>query len=771
MELHNFNKNDLNIIQNKIPHSDLSHLLSWETTYLNNDIKIIKYNHSENEISCMIYYDGKFNSCNLDTKTFNLNTECESLKIKCEPIKLKSTNLKYFFENLSTYLSLVNDNHEKYVITKKQKIEVPVKNIDFMWNPYLNLKNETTFSFNILELRQRAKDFYLEKGFDCQNLNITKEHIVDIIIKELQGLDNNENFKLSIKDNIFDFDIIFTNFENENLTSELNRLNSEGIKMNIKLNSNLYPYFPPSISFKNKLNNNLDLAIIKLGYFNPVEWNPTNTLDSMIIGIHKILNENASIGYSIPYNYEDIESLIQNITNTNNIIISTHTFSNIKLDYIKVSQESKQSNDSKYWNSGVGYGYSGRNKWDIKKFIEEKNVKNTQTLFLIKELLNNILIIENNNEFQNYLINSNLFNLLNHFIEQYNLVEIENNYDTFNCIYNILFHIDITSWNEIPKYEITQLVNHINPLKDELCIFMKMNKDSILPERIELFNKIIEFYNNLTTYTSDIKNINLDEYCSTMNKYQFEGDGTTFYKYYYNDKNKNKILPSKSCISQLTKELATYNNALPMNIESSIYVRYNIDNIQNIKALIIGPKDTPYENGCYIFDIYIPSSYPNDPPLVNLQTTGGGKVRFNPNLYNCGKVCLSLLGTWSGEQGEKWNPNTSTLLQVLVSIQSLIFVENPYFNEPGYEKSMHTQEGKNSNFTYNDSRRLSNITWAINDNIKNIPLEFKDVIINHFKFKKNEIIETINKWYSVTNLDKDNYNTIKNNCIKLLEDI
>jgi hypothetical protein len=29
---------------------------------------------------------------------------------------------------------------------------------------------------------------------------------------------------------------------------------------------------------------------------------------------------------------------------------------------------------------------------------------------------------------------------------------------------------------------------------------------------------------------------------------------------------------------------------------------------------------------------------------VNLQTTGKGTVRFNPNLYNCGKVCLSLLG-------------------------------------------------------------------------------------------------------------------------------
>ena len=44
--------------------------------------------------------------------------------------------------------------------------------------------------------------------------------------------------------------------------------------------------------------------------------------------------------------------------------------------------------------------------------------------------------------------------------------------------------------------------------------------------------------------------------------------------------------------------------------------------------------------------------YPQVPPDVNSRTNGGGRVRFNPNLYNCGKVCLSLLGTWSGGGGE-----------------------------------------------------------------------------------------------------------------------
>jgi len=31
---------------------------------------------------------------------------------------------------------------------------------------------------------------------------------------------------------------------------------------------------------------------------------------------------------------------------------------------------------------------------------------------------------------------------------------------------------------------------------------------------------------------------------------------------------------------------------------------------------------------------------------------------------SCGKVCLSLLGTWDGQQGEQWNETTSTVLQV-----------------------------------------------------------------------------------------------------------
>lgn len=84
-------------------------------------------------------------------------------------------------------------------------------------------------------------------------------------------------------------------------------------------------------------------------------------------------------------------------------------------------------------------------------------------------------------------------------------------------------------------------------------------------------------------------------------------------------------------------------------------------------------------------------------------------MRFNPNLYNCGKVCLSLLGTWSGE---KWNPEVSSMSQVINSILFLIFVEHPYFNEPGYQSSQGTPSGDKQSEAYNQVK-MSGMCWVL----------------------------------------------------------
>jgi len=129
---------------------------------------------------------------------------------------------------------------------------------------------------------------------------------------------------------------------------------------------------------------------------------------------------------------------------------------------------------------------------------------------------------------------------------------------------------------------------------------------------------------------------------------------------------------------RLASETASLAKNLPLSFSSSVFVRCDEARLDIMKVLIIGPEGTPYENGCFEFDIFFPPQYPSVPMQVNIVTTGRGTVRFNPNLYHCGKVCLSILNTWSGTATERWIPDTSTFLQVLVSIQSLILVPGKF---------------------------------------------------------------------------------------------
>ena len=98
------------------------------------------------------------------------------------------------------------------------------------------------------------------------------------------------------------------------------------------------------------------------------------------------------------------------------------------------------------------------------------------------------------------------------------------------------------------------------------------------------------------------------------------------------------------------------------------------------KALLVGHDGTPYEGLLGLFDFTVPSDYPFAPPQVEWKTWDG-KTRFHPQLYVGGKVCLSILGTWSGP-GWSSMMNLESVLQILQSL----FVENPLACEPGYEK-------------------------------------------------------------------------------------
>lgn len=118
----------------------------------------------------------------------------------------------------------------------------------------------------------------------------------------------------------------------------------------------------------------------------------------------------------------------------------------------------------------------------------------------------------------------------------------------------------------------------------------------------------------------------------------------------------------------------------PLTDENIYYIHDDLDMLKGY-ALIIGPDDCIYEHGAYFFEFNFPSDYPLRPPTV-VYHTNDGKTRFNPNLYRNGKVCVSILNTWKGEQ---WT-SCQTIRSILMTLVTL-FHNNPIVNEPGFSAS------------------------------------------------------------------------------------
>lgn len=171
------------------------------------------------------------------------------------------------------------------------------------------------------------------------------------------------------------------------------------------------------------------------------------------------------------------------------------------------------------------------------------------------------------------------------------------------------------------------------------------------------------------------------------------------------------------------------------------------DRLDLLSVMIEGPKATPYEDGLFLFDIQLGQDYPSAPPMCHYISYCSD--RLNPNLYEDGKVCVSLLGTWSGRGTEMWGPN-STLLQVIVSIQGLILVDEPYFNEAGYEKQRGSQQGKENSRMYNEMVLLK-LVQSMTKLIYNPPEIFSEQILAHFSVRGEDMYRRIKSWMDLSN--------------------
>ena len=113
--------------------------------------------------------------------------------------------------------------------------------------------------------------------------------------------------------------------------------------------------------------------------------------------------------------------------------------------------------------------------------------------------------------------------------------------------------------------------------------------------------------------------------------------------------------------SRISKELQRILKEPPSNCSANIV---DETNIFEWMGTILGPKDTPYENGVFFLKINFPSDYPLKPPKIMFNT----KI-YHPNIDDDGNICLDILR-------KQWSPSL-TISKVLLSICSLMADPNP----------------------------------------------------------------------------------------------
>ncbi|VDM52195.1 unnamed protein product [Angiostrongylus costaricensis] len=174
---------------------------------------------------------------------------------------------------------------------------------------------------------------------------------------------------------------------------------------------------------------------------------------------------------------------------------------------------------------------------------------------------------------------------------------------------------------------------------------------------------------------------------------------------------------------------------LAENVPDNIHVHTFANRLDVLHVLIIGPMGTPFETTPFFFKFQLPYDYPEKPP--NVTYVAYSKEQLNPNLYQNGKVCTSLLGTWSGQV---WQFLSGV-------IQSLILVPEPYFNEAGYENRKLLTEMSDKSRRYNETVAINSLEYLHKIYLEP-PAEFSDMIREFVRKSWSRLHCRINGWIS-----------------------
>lgn len=433
---------------------------------------------------------------------------------------------------------------------------------------------------------------------------------------------------------------------------------------------------------------------------------------------------------------------------------------------------------------GVGYTTDVGQEWNVNSYLKKKESKNSQISDIIGILKGIIMSKELSIKYnlRDLILESALLPVLENAFRSGSILEMAKEAELYNSYLDFITIIcendELTCLlMEIGKeYEPNQL-EPVYRLLDKLTglaeIFLKAlsseskedttaseesKKSKELAEKIRSTNEVVQKTVSAAMHKdeelmSDILKLPLaQKYRKLLSPLRFgymdmkSSPSSSSYTHYYSYNISQDTSIEKSKVVRLAQEIADLSNSLPNDHTNAIFVRVDETRVDVMKAIICGAAETPYAHGCFEFDLYFDPRYPQTPPKCQLVTTGSGAVRFNPNLYADGKVCLSLLGTWRGSSTENWDAKFSTILQVLMSIQAIIMSEEVYYNEPGYEHEAGTTEGEAKNEAYSNIVRYCNIQYAMIDQMLNPSKGFEEAIRKHFFLKRDEIMAEVNEW-------------------------
>lgn len=568
-----------------------------------------------------------------------------------------------------------------------------------------NFDNEIkiiNFNNKILNLKIK-NEINCEIDFNTLTFNCNNHHLEKLIKK---SLDNNiikflNNFNLLLKNNIIDMK-----------------------KNNTNINWNPYDY----LDIKKKYS--FDINLLKENAYKKKIYNLHSSNDHIIdnvINEIKILDDNKynlffiddnifnfDVNLKMKNSYEikiniDLESyyyphyppLISFYDNFNNNLENKI----INLSYLKLENWNSENTLLNILNHIVKIIDENLTK----VYVSEDKFKNLNLIISKIISLNKIIICDDSNN------NLNLQKINLYFDKNKENINIENLYEIK------LFKKLFSELNDLSKDE-----NLISFLK-------KSDLSNIIEYYIKIFNfenlNLINNYNiyNIIFSIVDMFNfeiINQEEYNILKNKICNESNEVSksfnimkeflvteslFKNYYYENYHRSSII-NKNSIKKINEELIEYKNLV--SDDYSIFITYNKYDCKNLMVLIIGSKNSFCENGCFIFHILC-EDYPNKIP----------RIYFEKN------DIIPIINTdFQNEIYKNWDKNNSSIIQILNIIQNKAFDKDSLLNKI---------LKNNNKLTYEIYK------YAILDKLTNPYEEFKDIIINHFKLKKNDIILNI----------------------------